>query len=66
MVAVLLYREVKPPLNMGEPTGEKVNCWLSGPAELMMGSLSRSKVLMLNGIGGCCACGWYVDVDSRE
>lgn len=38
-----------PLLNMGEPTGEKVNCWCIGPAELMIGSLSRSKVLMLNG-----------------
>ena len=36
-----------------EPTGEKVNCWLSGPAELRTWSLSRSKVFKLNGMFGC-------------
>ena len=43
----------------GEPTGENVNCWFIGPAELMIVSLSRLKASMLKGIDMLCVCGAY-------
>ena len=48
------YMLLKPLFIMGEPTGEKLKLFCIGPAELMMGSLSRLKVSMLK---GRCACG---------
>lgn len=62
-----LYMDWKlPEFIMGEPTGEKAKCPCSGPAELMMGSLSKLKVSKLKGRGGCCGCGCTVVGPSSE
>lgn len=50
---MLLYIWLNGPvLSIGDPTGEKVKPCCIGPAELIIGSLSRLKVSRLKGMWG--------------